>query len=181
MGFHDRFIWALRSRDLRDDQTHHNLDPIAAAALADVRVNGFGALLCRVKYADGSLHKEFEGNAANMAQLLRLWTAEVTKRGQARKWVRIGSERDIQTAHILYKRVAEASLAHWLNDKCQTCHGTGISSERTLCKVCEGSGIAPVVCSGGFERERIKDMISELHAMSSSHAAMANRLLRKEI
>jgi len=180
MGFADKFVWSLNSHDLRDDAHHRDLNPIAAAAIADASVGTFGALLCRVKFADGTVHREFEGNQANMAQLLRLWIAEVTKRGRARQWVKIASERDIQTAHILYRRVAEASLAHWLDGKCTSCHGSGVTKDRTICKPCKGSGDAEVTCSGGFERERIKDMVSELHAIASSHASMAARLLRNE-
>lgn len=190
MGFADKFVWSVGSSDLRDDALHHDLDPIAAAARADTHLVGegdsarleeisFGALLCRVKFADAPMHKDFEGNAGNLAQLLRLWTAEVTKRGKARKWVKIGSERDIQTAHILYKRVAEASLAHWLDGKCGECHGSGITAERTICKPCRGSGDAEITCSGGYERERIKDMVSELGEIASSHAWRASQLLRK--
>lgn len=180
MGFADKFVRSLSSHDLRDDDQHHHLGPIAAAAIADCKVGSFGALLCRVKYADGTIHKDFEGNAANLAALLRLWTAEVTKRGQDRKWVKIHSERDIQAAHILYKRVAEASLAYWLDGKCEDCHGSGVSADRTLCRPCKGSGQAEIKCSGGFELERIKDMVSELHSMASSHAYRANNLLRNE-
>lgn len=179
MGFADKFVWSLNSHDLRDDEFHHDLDPIAAAAIADASIGSFGGLLCRVKFADGTIHRDFEGNAANLAQLLRLWLAEVTKRGQARGWVRIGSERDIQTAHILYKRVAEASLAHWLDGKCKTCHGSGVTKKRMMCRLCKGSGEADVTCSGGFERERVKDMVNELHSIASSHSRIASRLLRE--
>ena len=180
MGFADKFVWSLNSHDLRDDEFHHDLDPVAAAAVADASVGTFGALLCRVKYADGTIHKDFEGNPENLAQLLRLWRAEVTKRGKARQWVRISSARDVETEHILYKRVAEASLAYWLDGKCADCHGSGVTKDRAICKPCKGSGDAEVVCSGGYERERIKDMISELHAIVTGHASMASRLLRNE-
>lgn len=180
MGFADKFVWSLNSHDLRDDELHHDLDPIAAAAIADCGVETFGALLCRVKYADGAIHKEFEGNPGNLAQLLRLWNAEVTKRGKARQWVRISTARDVETEHILYKRVAEASLAHWLDGKCVECRGSGVTNDRAICKPCKGAGEAEVVCSGAYERERIKDMISELHGIATGHALIASRLLRKE-
>lgn len=174
MGFADKFVHSLKSSNLRDDAFHHDLDAIAAAALA----GDLGSLLCRVKYADGTINKLFEGNAGNLAQLLRIWTAAVTEKGKARRWVSINSERDIFTAHALYKRVAHASLAHWLDGHCKCCNGAGVSMKSLRgCTACAGSGEAEVSCAGGFERERIKDMISELHAISQSHAARSRRLM----
>ena len=120
MGFAEHFIASLSSHNLRDDALHHDLDVIAAAALA----GDMGALLCRVKYADGTISRVFEGNAGNLAQLLRAWTAAVTKKGQARRWVKASTAWDAQAANTLYRRVAEASLAHWLDSKCKVCHGT---------------------------------------------------------
>lgn len=66
-----------------DDAHHYQTYPLAAAALA----GDIGALLCRVKYADGTLNRMFEGNQQNLAQLLRIWTVEVIKLGRARRWV----------------------------------------------------------------------------------------------
>lgn len=176
MGFAERFVASLQSSNLRDDAFHHDLDAIAAAALA----GDLGSLLCRVKYADGSINKLFEGNSSNLAQLLRIWTAAVTEKGKARQWVKINSERDIFTAHALYKRVAHASLAHWLDGHCRCCNGTGVSLKSLrACVTCVGSGKAEVSCSGGFERELIKDMISELESLVCSHGRRASSLLNK--
>lgn len=175
MGFADKFVHSLKSSNLKDDAFHHDLDAIAAAALA----GDLGSLLCRVKYADGTINKLFEGNSGNLAQLLRMWTAAVTEKGRARHWVKINSERDIFTAHALYKRVAHASLAHWLDGHCKCCNGTGVSLKSLrACVTCAGSGNAEVACSGGFERERIKDMVSELLSIACSHQGRANSLLR---
>lgn len=175
MGFAEKFVASLQSSNLRDDAFHHDLDAIAAAALA----GDLGSLLCRVKYADGTINKLFEGNPGNLAQLLRIWTTAVTEKGKARHWVKINSERDIFTAHALYKRVAHASLAHWLDGRCKCCNGTGVSLKSLrACVTCSGSGNAEVSCSGGFERERIKDMVSELLSISISHQGRANSLLR---
>ena len=178
MGFAEKFITSLSSQNLRDDAVHHDLDVIAAAALA----GDMGALLCRVKYADGTVSRLFEGNAGNLAQLLRAWTAAVTHKGKARRWVKAHTAWDAQAANTLYRRVAEASLAHWLDSKCQICHGTGVVAADTLgapaiCKGCQGSGEAPITCSGGFELERIKDMVSELEGIFQSHGARAMRRL----
>ena len=136
MGFAEKFIASLSSQNLRDDAVHHDLDVIAAAALA----GDMGALLCRVKYADGTVSRLFEGNAGNLAQLLRAWTAAVTHKGKARRWVKAHTAWDAQAANTLYRRVAEASLAHWLDSKCQVCHGTGVVAADTLG--------APAICKG---------------------------------
>ena len=80
MGFAEKFVASLQSSNLRDDAFHHDLDVIAAAALA----GDLGSLLCRVKYADGTINKLFEGNSGNLAQLLRIWTTAVTEKGKAR-------------------------------------------------------------------------------------------------
>lgn len=174
MGFADRFVASVGSSNLMDDAFHSDLNPLAASVLA----GDIGSLLCRVKYADGSARKEFESGTANLAHLLRIWETEVTKKGQDRGWVRITSERDIITAHALYKRVAHASLAHWLDGKCSACNGAGIAPTSLRgCTVCKGTGEAEVTCSGGFERERIRDMISEMKALESSHAGRASRKL----
>ena len=97
MGFADRYISAIGSSNLLDDALHHQTEPLAAAALA----GDIGALLCRVKYADGTLAKMFEGNAGNLAQLLRIWTAEVIRRGQTRRWVPANTAWDAQAAQAL--------------------------------------------------------------------------------
>ena len=175
MRFAEHFIASLSSHNLRDDAFHHDLDVIAAAALA----GDMGALLCRVKYADGTVSRVFEGNAGNLAQLLGAWTAAVTKKGQARRWVKASTAWDAQAAHTLYRRVAEASLAHWLDSKCKVCHGTGVvnAGAPLVCKACHGAGEAAISCSGGFELERIKDMVSELEAIFQSHGRRAMRRL----
>lgn len=174
MGFVEKFVASLQSSNLRDDAFHRDLDAIAAAALA----GDLGSLLCRVKYADGTINKLFEGNSVNLAQLLRIWTAAVTEKGKARRWVKINSERDIFTAHALYKRVGCASLAHWLDGHCTDCGGTGVSLKSLRgCVSCAGTGECEVICAGGFERERIKDMISELSAILDSHSRRAARFL----
>ena len=97
MGFAEKFIASLSSQNLRDDAVHHDLDVIVAAALA----GDMGALLCRVKYADGTVSRLFEGNAGNLAQLLRAWTAAVTHKGKARRWVKAHTAWDAQAANTL--------------------------------------------------------------------------------
>ncbi|WP_295991616.1 hypothetical protein [Rugamonas sp.] len=175
MGFADRFVRSLTSHDLRDDAFHHDLDAIAAAALA----GDLGSLLSRVKYADGTVSKLFEGNSNNLAQLVRIWTLEVIKKGRERKWVKEGTAWDAAAAQALYRRVAERSLAHWLAGHCDDCRGAGVTRERRLCPTCKGSGQADVF-AGGFERERILDMIGELQNVMISHNSRASGRLRAE-
>ena len=178
MGFADRYIASLSASNLRDDADHHQAEPLTAAAFAAVAVSGdLGALLHRVKYADALARQTFEGNPANLAQLLRLWTAEVIKRGRARKWVPENTEWDATAAQKLYRTVAEASLAHWLDSTCKCCNGTGVV-QRQQCKPCAGKGEAAIEGTGGFVLERTKDMVGELHNIVISHASRAGAKLR---
>lgn len=181
MGFAEQFVAALGSSNLRDDALHHDLDVIAASALA----GGFGSLLCRVKYAVRAPDICPPGGNTDLALLLRLWEAEVRKKGEARRWIRVRSERDVATAYVLYRRVARASLAYWLDGLCEACQGTGLAPDGAAsgpagCRACGGSGHAAIACSGGFERERIRDMISELEQIAGSHAGRAMALLKKK-
>lgn len=176
MGYADRFVMSLGASTLQDDAQHHAAEPLAAAALADLTGAGFGALLTRVKYADGSISKTFESGTQNLAQLLRIWTNRVTEKGRERKWVKEGTEWDVRAALTLYRRVAERSLAYWLDGKCCTCHGTGTSS-RMICQSCKGSGRGEIG-GGGFEREKALDMVSELEGLLQAHNARSAALLR---
>jgi len=176
MGFADKFVRSLGSHDLRDDAFHHDLDAIAAAALA----GDIGSLLSRVKYADGTVNRLFEGNPQNLANLLRVWTNAVIEKGRARRWVKEGTAWDAQAAQALYRRVAERSLAHWLDGKCKPCGGAGQTQERRVCTTCRGSGKAEVA-GGGFERERVLDMVGELENLVISHNARASGRLRNAL
>lgn len=176
MGFADKFVHSLNSSNLMDDAFHHDLDAIAAAALA----GDLGSLLCRVKYADGTINKLFEGNSGNLAQLLRIWTAEVMRRGRQRKWLPENTAWDAQSAQALYRRVAERSLAHWLDSTCKGCGGTGVRAllGNSMCTTCKGTGTAPIHGVAGVELERVKDMVSELSSIACSHSRRAAGLLR---
>ncbi len=177
--FTERYINSVNSSDLRDDEHHHSTDALMACANADKGKTGLlGSLLCRVKFSDGSTSKEFSGGSTNLSTLLKVWHAEVEKKGRDRVWVKIGSDRDIQTAHALYKRVAEKSLAHWLDSNCKVCNGTKYV-EHTVCRDCFGTGQAAIECSGQYERDRIRDMVSEIEGVYQSHGGHAASLLRR--
>ncbi len=180
MGFADRFLHALGSTDLRDDQFHHQTHALAASAIADASARGIGSLLARVKYAD-TLGHQFEDRPENLAKLLREWHLIVTEKGTARRWIKV---EDIPTighlAPAMYKRIAEASLAHYLDGKCPVCHGSKVNEERRTCAPCQGSGEAKILGMSDFERNRVLDMVSELMGLESSHAGAASALLRRE-
>lgn len=177
MGFADRYVCSLNAATLQDDEEHHAAEPLFAAAVADMTSAGIGALLCRVKYADGTLDRLFEGNQQNMAQLLGIWTTAVIEKGQARRWVKT---EDVAIAHILYKRVAQASLAHWLDGRCKACSGTGVMVllGHRSCSTCKGTGAADITGMRDYEKKLALDMVSELSALVDSHARRAGARLR---
>ncbi len=177
MGFADRYLHAVNASNLQDDEHHHATDALCAAALADTTGAGIGSLLSRVKYADGTQHKLFESGSANLAGLLRIWTARVIEKGRERKWVKIGNAWDGQAAEALYRRVAERSLAHWLDGKCASCSGSGNTADRRICVLCKGTGKSEVG-GQGFERERVLDMVSELEGLLQAHNGRAGSMLR---
>jgi len=120
-----------------------------------------------------------ESGVLLLARLLALWTAEVMKRGRARRWVPESTAWDAEAAIKLYRTVAENSLAYWLNGLCDPCNGTGVAEARA-CKCCAGSGNAPLVMAAGFVREHTLNMVSELHSIADSHAARASAKLRMQ-
>lgn len=177
MGFADQYVWALGASTLQDDETHHATEPLFAAAVADTTGAGIGALLSRVKFADGSISKLFESGTKNLAELIRVWSVLVAAKGAERKWVRIRAEWDVPAATALYERVAVRSLAHWLDGKCKACNGTGVTTERRICPTCKGN-CTEEVSGQGFERDRVLDMVSELDGLLQSHNARAAARLR---
>lgn len=175
----EKYARSVNSSNLKDDATHHSTEALAAAALADVTGSGaiLGSLLARVKYADGTVHKLFEAGTANLAALLRIWTGVVTEKGRSRGWVKATTAWDMQAAMALYKRVAEQSLAHWLDGRCELCQGAKVGPDRRACTCCGGSGKAEIE-AGRFESEKVKDMVSELEGLFQAHSGRAAAKLR---
>lgn len=180
MSFTDRYITAIGASNLKDDERHHQTEPLMAAAFAAVGVGDLAPLLHRAKFANAPARQAFEGNPANLAQLLRMWLQEVIKRGRARKWMQENTAWDVDAAQKLYRTVAEASLAYWLDSTCKCCNGTGVI-QRYQCRPCAGSGNAPIEVEGAFVLERTKDMVSELHSIVNSHSTRAAARLRTAV
>jgi len=177
--FAEKYLAALNTTDLRDDDQHSRTEALAAAALADLTGGGdvFGSLLARAKYADDVPRKAFDSATQNLPALLKVWTAAVTKKGLERQWLKIKHPWDITAAHAMYAKIARVSLAHWLGGECTCCNGTKIANSRA-CTHCAGSGREPIQ-GGAIEREKISDMVSELEGIYQSHAARAGAKLRR--
>lgn len=176
MEFAERYGRALAAGGGRQDAA------LMAAALAVSGPRGeLGALLCRARAMptmDDALCSGPAGAEAGrlLARLLHLWTAEVTRQGHARRWMADARPWDAHAAQRLYRAVAEHSLGHWLDPRCEACGGTGLAQGAgagSACAVCAGTGTAPPACRGGFMRERVRDMVSELHRIADRHARLA--------
>jgi len=180
MSFIEQYVHSLNANSLQDDDTHYAAEALFAAAVADATGAGLGALLSRVKYADGSISKVFESGTANLANLLRIWGDLVACKGQERRWIKVKAEWDISTAPAFYKRVADRSLAYWLDGKCKDCNGTGVTLERRVCPTCKGSK-QEEIAGNGYERARILDMVSELEGYLQAHNARAAARMRRMV
>jgi DnaJ-class molecular chaperone len=176
----ERYCFAVNTSDLRDDEYHRATEALVAAAMADMTGSGavLGSLLCRVKFTDGTIHKLFESGTANLASLLRIWTAVVTEKGRSRGWVKANTEWDMRAAIGLYQRVAAQSLAFWLDGRCEVCEGAKVNQHRRNCECCAGSGQAKIE-GLRYEVELVKDMVSELEGLFISHSSRAGSLLRR--
>lgn len=180
MAFADKHLHALNSSNLMDDAFHHQPEALQAAAHADKSARDIGSLLSRVKNAN-VYRKAHEGDTQALAKLLKRWHEIVAQKGRDRKWIRGDAYQEATLGPPLYKRVAERSLAHWLDGKCESCHGSKVNEDRRTCATCFGTGDALITGVSGYERDLILDVTSELHALESSHAGAANALLRREL
>ena len=165
MTFEDRYVSALASANLRDDARHAGAEALAAAALAE---RGISGLLVRVRAT---------GDHASMEQLQAAWFARVVAIARARKWAKVNTPWAANSAFKLFRRIAESSLAVWLDDGCKVCNGNSVHHEDWDCAGCNRTGIA-LIPGGDFERDRVKDMVSELRVIEDGHTQRAARLLR---
>jgi len=180
MPFEDRYLNALNSTNLLDDDKHHQTEALAAAALADLSGGSgsiFGSMLARAKI-DGVPREAIASGSHSLAVLLRVWKEAVFQKGKDRKWLKIVNPWDIPALEGICNKIALQSLAHWLGGECSVCKGTKIHAGRACTHCTETPGREPVEGSG-LLRERIKDMISDLEGLYQSHAARAGAKMRK--
>jgi hypothetical protein len=182
MPFAERYLNALNSSNLQDDELHKQTEVLAAAALADLTGGSgsvFGSMLSRAKYADPVQHKTFESGNHSLAVLLKVWKRVVAQRGLERSWFpRPRAEWDANAVFKRYEQIAEQSLAHWLGGNCDACNGTTLNSLGLSCKVCNGTGAAPIL-GDNVVADRTRDMTSELEGLFQSHSARAGAKMRK--
>lgn len=175
--FIERYVNSLNSSDLRDDEHHHATEALQASAIADQGSGKIdGSLLVRVKYA--SARKTFESGCGDMLALLKAWEAVVTARGEDRVWLPIKYAWDVPAKFSLYKKVAQASLAYWLNPNCEVCHGSKVDQHRRSCPHCQGTGLTTII-SGGLELKYINEMIGELEGAFQMYQERAGRKMRR--
>lgn len=177
--FAERYLNALSTSNLQDDDQHHQTEPLVAAALADLSGGSgelFGSMLLRAHIA-GVPRQPVESAARELAVLLRVWTGEVARKGFDRKWMNIKAEWDIKAAYAMYAKIARVSLAHWLGGECECCKGTKVVAGRA-CTHCDGTGREPVQ-GGAIEREKVLDMVSELEGLFQAHSARAAAKMRR--
>jgi len=127
--------------------------------------------------------------AAVFRSLYAAWCEIVAKKGAERHWIKEADWPKIgHLAPAMYRRVAEHSLAHYLDDVCKSCRGTGATSTKPLivCKACCGSrkqqlpNAADLKIST-YEAKLVAEMISELIALEQTHAGVASAKLRDQI
>lgn len=207
--FVDRYLDSINSSNLIDDATHHACSPLAASAFTDSICDGIGALLARVKFGSsipksadyvqtsfqGDIELQitystnlFEGSAANLAELTRKWREIVKNRGLDRKWFGKYQDRtewDMNAALTLFRRIADRSLAYWLDGRCIPCQGSGqvVGEENAQlriyeCQCCQGTG-KEYITGRREEVELIRDMISEIEGAFQSYNRRAGAKLRK--
>ncbi|AWL03419.1 hypothetical protein ACFOHT_04965 [Massilia oculi] len=97
-------------------------------------------------------------------------------KGFKRKSFNIKAEWDIAAVCGLYKKIARASLSHWLGGECECCHDTKVVGG-SACTHCDGTGLEPIQ-GGAIEREKVLDMVAtHQRNRSSRRCAMRGQLL----
>jgi len=178
MSFLNRYARSVNATDLRDDPHHHATESLGASGWA-TRQDRFGALLARLKFADGTAKQQFESGARNLPPILREWETRVIEKGTQRKWLKANTAWDIDAALAMYRRVAHGSLAHWLDGRCIRCFGAGQTKDRRICEKCKGAGKVELP-TGGVERQHVLDMTSELEEIMVSYIRRAAANDRRE-
>lgn len=180
MSFAERYLNALNSSNLQDDEHHRATEALAAAALADLSGGSgsiFGSMLARAKL-DGVPREALSSGSHNLAVLVRVWKETVFQKGRDRRWIKVVHPWDIPALNGICNKIALHSLAHWLGGECMVCNGTKINAGRACTHCTDTPGREPVEGSG-LLHERIKDMISDLEGLYQSHAARAGAKMRR--
>ena len=125
-----------------------------------------------------------DGDGTAFRQLFAAWALIVAEKGAERNWIK---PQDMPTighlAPAMFRRVAEHSMAHYLDGLCNACGGTGAKSAKEMfrkCDVCEGTRRAKLTGISAYEAKLVGDMIGELEALESAHASRAASLLRRD-
>jgi hypothetical protein len=125
---------------------------------------------------------------AAFRSLLAAWCEIVARKGADRNWIKPADWPKIgHLAPAMYRRVAEHSLAHYLDDVCKACAGTGIADGKAIvneCRTCCGSrkqpfGSAADLKISAYEVQLAEQMVSELVALEQAHAGVAKAKLRE--
>jgi hypothetical protein len=184
MAFAERYVGALNA-NLQDDEYHHATGVLCASAVADRSAREIGALLHRIKY-NNAIRKQFEGAAAGMAQLRTAWLAIVTLKGRERHWIKAKDWPAL--GHMfpaMAEKIADHSLAYYLDSVCKACNGTGAKSAKEMFRTCTACGgrreanIDEIPKLSGYERQLVRDMVSELLVLEQTHAGVASSRLRR--
>lgn len=125
-----------------------------------------------------------DGDGTAFRQLFAAWSVIVAEKGAERNWIKAQDMPTIgHLAPAMYRRIAEHSLAHYLDGLCNACGGTGAKTAKEMfrkCEVCEGTRRAKLTGISAYEAKLVGDMIGELEALESAHASRAASLLRRD-
>lgn len=126
-------------------------------------------------------------DAAAFRTLYTRWCEIVEQKGRERNWIKPADWPKIgHLAPALHRRVAEHSLAHYLDDVCKTCNGTGALGMKPIlraCTTCAGTRRKPIgkavdLGISSYEARLVEDMVGELAALEQTHAGVAGARLR---
>jgi len=154
-----QYARSVNSSNLVDDETHHNLDILAAVALT----SALGGLLFRVKYS---------GDEMSLKPLMLIWREMVLIRAKRGKWLHVAEE------------VADISMWAWIDEICHTCKGRKFeeipntpSLAAIVCPDCGGTGKRKLACDAEI-RDFVLDSIQCLESMAREAGSIAHKKLR---
>jgi hypothetical protein len=143
-------------------------------------LTALGAILIRIKYADGTPSGIFDPGCRNYGDALRIWLPMVRSKGEHRGWYKGNStpKQNARAARALYVRVGESSLAYFLDRRCMHCEGTGVDSDRRTCHHCKGSKIGELRMREP-DRGIALDLVAELESIELTHSSRAAHAMRQ--